>query len=69
MIGYHVSAAKVIVQALYQGVSHIGAFLRLPVIAVTLVLLPALYEAAKKSAYSFAHPWLAGALGVTACVG
>lgn len=63
-INYDASPVKTIIQSMYYGVGELGGYITLPVIAVTLVLLPALYEAAKKSAYSFAHPWLAGALGV-----
>lgn len=58
MIGYEVSPAKTILQSLYQGVGLIGSYIRLPVIAVTLLLLPAILEAAKQSPFRFEHPWL-----------
>ena len=64
VIQYDGSAVKAVVQSLYYGVALLGGYITLPLIAVTLVLLPALYEAASKSAYRFAHPWLVLGLGV-----
>ena len=64
VIQYESSAPKAVLQSLYYGVALLGGYITLPLIAITLVLLPALYEAARKSAYRFAHPWLALALGV-----
>ncbi len=58
MIGYRASAAKAIVQSLYQGIALIGGYVRLPLAAVTLLTLPALYRAAEKSPWRFNHPWL-----------
>lgn len=66
MIGYRASPAKAVAQSLYLGAAQMGAYLRLPLIAVTLAVLPAIYEAAKASRYRFAHPWLA--LGLGACL-
>ncbi len=64
LVGYRVSAAKTILQAFYFGIAQMGEYLRLPLIAITLPLLPAFYQAAKKSAFRFDHPWLALGLGV-----
>lgn len=64
MIAYNSSAVKAIVQAMYYGTAQIGTYIRLPLIAVTLLLLPALYEAARTSRFSFAHPWLVLGMGV-----
>ncbi len=58
MIGYQSSAVKAVIQSLYYGVGQIGGFIRLPLFAITLVLLPAIYQAAKRSDFRFAHPWL-----------
>lgn len=62
MIGYQTSAAKAIVQSLYYGVGQIGSQIRLPLIAITLVMLPAVFGAAKRSKFRFDHPWLVLAL-------
>ena len=64
VIQYDSSAIKAIVQSLYYGTALMGSYLTLPVIAVTLALLPAFYQAARRSAYRFAHPWLVLLLGV-----
>jgi len=64
VINYDGSAVKAVVQSLYYGVALLGGYITLPVIAVTLMLLPAFYEAAKASPYRFSHPWLVLVLGV-----
>ena len=63
VIGYRAPAVKAVLQALYYGVAQMGTYLRLPLIAITLAVLPALYGAAKKSPWRFSHPWLV--LGLT----
>jgi len=62
-IQYQSSFGKTVVQSLYYGVGQMGQYIRLPLIAITLPLLPALYRAAQKSRYAFAHPWLVLVLG------
>ena len=57
-IGYVGSPVKAVAQALYQGMALIGGYVRLPVLAVTLVALPLLLAAARNSRFSFKHPWL-----------
>ncbi len=64
VINYENSAVKTILQSLYYGVAQVGGYITLPVIAVTLVMAPALYAAARRSAWRFSHPWLAAALGI-----
>ena len=64
VIQYESSAVKAVVQSLYYGVALLGGYITLPVIAVTLVLLPAVFDAARKSPYRFEHPWLVLMLGV-----
>ncbi len=62
-IQYQSSAVKTVLQSFYYGMGQMGEYMRLPLIAITLPLLPALYEAARKSQYHFSHPWLVLALG------
>lgn len=57
-IHYEASAAKAILQSMYYGIGQLGGYITLPLMAVTLAMLPALYESARKSTFSFAHPWL-----------
>lgn len=64
LIGYQPSAAKAVAQALYYGAAQIGAYLRLPLLAVSAMVSPFLYRAAKRSAFRFAHPWLVPGLMV-----
>ena len=63
VIGYRASAVKAVLQSLFYGAAQMGTYLRLPLIAITLAVLPALYGAAKKSPWRFSHPWLV--LGLT----
>ena len=64
VIKYESSAVKTIVQSMYYGMGQLGSYITLPVIAVTLVMMPALYAAARRSTWQFRHPWVAAALGV-----
>ncbi len=64
VIKYESSAVKTVIQAMYYGMAQLGSYITLPIIAVTLVMIPALFEAARKSPWQFSHPWLAAALGV-----
>lgn len=66
MIGYQASALKAVLQSLYFGVGQMGQSIRLPLVAVTLFLFPALYEAARESRFRFEHPWLV--LGLMGCL-
>lgn len=59
VIGYKASAVKTVLQALYYGTAQIGTYLRPALLAITLLLLPAIYQAAKRSGHAFRHPWLA----------
>ena len=52
------SAPRAIALALYYGAMHMGEFLRLPLIAITLAASPCLYRAARESRHAFSHPWL-----------
>lgn len=63
VIQYETSAVKTILQSMYYGMGQLGSYITLPVIAVTIVMIPAMYSAAKKSQWVFTHPWLAAALG------
>jgi len=63
VIKYESSAVKAVVQSLYYGAALMGGYVDLPLLAITLVLLPALFEAAKKSEYAFRHPWLVLMIG------
>lgn len=68
VIGYRASAVKAVLQSLYYGVAQMGTYLRLPLIAVTLMALPALYKAAKESPWRFSHPWIVlGIMGALYC--
>lgn len=64
VIRYDSSAVKAIAQSLYYGTALLGSYITLPVIAVTLALLPAFYRAAKESPYRFNHPWFVLFLGI-----
>lgn len=64
VIRYDSSAVKAILQSLYYGTAQLGSYITLPVVAVTLALTPAFWQAAKKSPYLFNHPWLVLLLGV-----
>ena len=67
-LGPPASPVVAVGKALYYGVAQMGTFLRLPVIGITLPLLPALWRAAGESRFSFAHPWLCvGLLGGLYC--
>ncbi len=63
-IQYQSSFVKTVLQSFYYGIGQMGEYIRLPLIAITLPLLPALYDAARKSHYDFRHPWLVLGLGV-----
>ena len=65
-IRYEGSVVKTVLQSFYYGVGQMGESLRLPLIAVALLMAPALHEAAQKSRFRFAHPWLV--LGLGACL-
>ena len=63
-IQYESSAVKTVLQCFYYGIGLMGEFIDLTLIAVTLPLLPALYDAARRSAYRFSHPGLVLAAAV-----
>jgi len=65
-IRYQGSPVKTVLQSFYYGIGQMGEYIRLPLIAVTLPVVPALFDAAKKSPYQFRHPWLV--LGVGVCL-
>lgn len=58
LLQYQGSAIKTILQALYYGTAKMGSYLRLPLIGLTVIMLPAFYRAAKASPWRFEHPWL-----------
>lgn len=62
-IDYESSFVKTVLQSLYYGVAQMGEYIRLPLVGITLPLLPAMYEAARRSRFGFRHPWLVLALG------
>jgi len=64
VIRYESSVVKTVVQSFHYGIALLGGYVRLPLIAVTLVLLPAFYEAVRRSEWQFNHPWLVLGLGV-----
>lgn len=57
VIGYQASPVKAILQAFYYGIAVAGSYIRLPLIAVTALLVPFFVKASKRSVYRFAHPW------------
>jgi len=63
-IQYQGSAVKTVLQSFYYGIGQMGQYIRLPLIGITLPLMPALYDAARKSKYDFRHPWLVLLAGV-----
>ncbi len=58
IIGYEASVLKTILQALYYGTALMAQFFSLPLIAITLLLLPLLIAGAKKASIRFDHPAL-----------
>ena len=65
-IQYDSSAVKTVLQSFYYGIGQLGESIRLPLIAVTLPFVPVMYDAAKKSAFNFDHPWIV--LAVSVCL-
>ena len=63
-IPYQGTPVKTVLQSFYYGIGQMSANIRLPLIAVTLPLAPALFEAARKSTYQFRHPWLVLGAGI-----
>lgn len=63
VIRYQAKPAKAVAQSLFYGVALMGSYVKLPLLAVTLLLLPAMYSAAKSSPFAFAHPVKVGVLG------
>lgn len=57
-IQYQTSAVKAVLQALYYGAAQMGQYLRLPLLGVTVLAWPFLWQAARSSSYDFRHPWL-----------
>lgn len=62
VIGAHSSAIGSIVSAIYNGIAQIGSYIRLPIIAISLLIAPLFYNAAKGSDAQFKHPWITLAL-------
>ena len=58
VIGFSPSPVKAVAQALYYGLALAGGYVSLPLIGVTLLVLPFFYTAAKAGSLAFAHPWL-----------
>ncbi|MBE5802300.1 MAG: hypothetical protein E7319_08445 [Clostridiales bacterium] len=66
LIGVKVSPVKAVLQSFYYGVAQMGTYLTLPLAAITALLIPLFYQAAKKSSWRFEHPWLL--LAVLVCL-
>lgn len=57
VIGNQAAPVKAILYAFYYGIAVAGTYIRLPLIAVTALLVPFFVKASKSSVYRFAHPW------------
>lgn len=58
VMGYRVSPLAAVWQSLTYGTALAGSYVRLPLLAVTLLLLPCFLTAAQRLAFRFPHPWL-----------
>jgi hypothetical protein len=68
LIGAQVSPVKAVLQALYYGVALMGSYLSLPLAALTGLLVPFFWQAARKSCWQFRHPLaVAAVLGGLYC--
>ena len=65
-IGYHVSVGEAVLQAFYYGIGVGAGYVRLPLVGVTLLLIPFFAKAARRSSYQFAHPL--AVLGAGVCL-
>lgn len=57
-IRYSVSPVKAVLQALYYGTALMGQYIHLPLVGITVMAWPFLWQAARSSRYDFRHPWL-----------
>jgi len=64
ILGSQVSPITAVLQALYYGIAVGGGYIQLPLVGITLCLLPFFVRAAKQSPFSFRHIWLVLAGGV-----
>ena len=63
IMGTRISAPEAVLKSLYYGITLLGSYLTLPVIAVMLFLLPLFWKLAQNSMLSFKHPWIVLLLG------
>lgn len=63
IMGTRISAPVAVIKSLYYGVTLLGNYLTLPVIAVLLFLLPLFWKLVQNSTWKFSHPLLVLALG------
>ena len=64
VIGFQTSPMMAVARAMYNGIAVGAGFIRLPLVAVTLLVFPFLMKAAQKSTWKFSHPWLVAAAGI-----
>ena len=64
IMGSRISAPEAVLKSLYYGVTLLGSYLTLPVIAVLLFVLPLFWELAGRSGFSFKHPLPVLLLGI-----
>ncbi len=64
IMGTRISAPEAVLKSLYYGVTLLGNYFSLPVIAVLLFFLPVFWKLSQNSELSFSHPWIAMVLGI-----
>ena len=63
IMGTRISAPEAVLKSLYYGVTLLGSYITLPVIAVVLFLIPIFWKLVQNSALDFKHPWIVLFLG------
>lgn len=63
-IGFQGSPIKAVFQAFYYGIAVGTGYVRLPLLAVTALLVPFFVRAVRRLPYRFSHPWLVLGAGV-----
>lgn len=64
IMGTRISAPEAVLKSLYYGVTLLGSYITLPVVAVMLLLAPLFWRLAEKSEFEFKHPLLVLLLGI-----
>ncbi len=64
IMGTRISASMAVFKSLYYGVTLLGSYSTLPVVAVMLFLAPLFWRLAEKSEFRFRHPLLVLLLGI-----